>query len=57
VDLAHATAAQGDASGFGRAVRTALRLAPVTEYAQIREELASLARTRHMAVPLLEAAA
>ena len=57
MDLAHATAAQGDASGFGRAVRTALRLAPVTEYAQIREELASLARTRHMAVPLLEAAA
>ena len=57
VDLAHATAAQGDASGFGRAVCTALRLASVTEYAQIREELASLARTRHLAVPLLEAAA
>ncbi|HEY0016769.1 MAG TPA: hypothetical protein VGC13_10635 [Longimicrobium sp.] len=57
VDLAHATAAQGDAPGFGRAVRTALRLASLAEYARVREELASLARTRHLAVPLLEAAA
>jgi hypothetical protein len=39
------------------AVRTALRLASLAEYARIREELAPLARTRHLAVPLLEAAA
>lgn len=57
VDLAHATAARGDAPGFGRAVRTALRLASLAEYARVREELASLARTRRLAVPLLEAAA
>jgi hypothetical protein len=57
VDLAHATAARGDAPGFGRVVRTALRLASLAEYARVREELASLARTRHLAVPLLEAAA
>jgi hypothetical protein len=57
MDLAHAMAAQDDAAGFGRIVRTALRLASLAEYDRIREELASLARTRHLAVPLLEAAA
>jgi hypothetical protein len=55
--MAHATAAPEDAPGFGRAVRTALRLASVAEYAWIREALALPARTRHLPVPLLEAAA
>jgi tetratricopeptide (TPR) repeat protein len=56
MDLAHAAAAQRDERGFARAVHAALRLASHAEYARTRERLASLARARGFAVPLLEGA-
>jgi hypothetical protein len=57
MDLAHAAAAQADAGAFLHAVHAALRVVADAEYAPVRDQLTTLARTQRFTVPLLQDAA